>query len=44
MGDDDGEPFDVFDEHPLIADELAEELPPDAIEKLDRFLAEVSAG
>jgi hypothetical protein len=36
--------FDVFDDDPLTADELAEELPPDAIEKLDRFLAEVSAG
>ena len=41
-GDDDD--FDVFDDHPLTADELAEKLPPDAIEKLDRFLAEVSAG
>ncbi|HEU5061279.1 MAG TPA: zf-HC2 domain-containing protein [Kofleriaceae bacterium] len=40
--DEDG--FAVFDDHPLTADELAEELPPDAIEKLDRFLAEVSAG
>jgi hypothetical protein len=45
-GDDDGddEVPDVFDDHPLTADELADELPPDAIEKLDRFLAEVSAG
>ena len=41
---DDGDGFDVFADDPLTADELAEELPPDAIEKLDRFLAEVSAG
>ena len=41
---DDQDGFDVFDEEPLSADQLAEELPPDAIEKLDRFLAEVSAG
>ena len=40
----DGDGFDVFDDQPLTADELAEDLPPDAIEKLDRFLAEVSAG
>ena len=41
---DDGDGFDVFADDALTADELAEELPPDAIEKLDRFLAEVSAG
>ena len=41
---DDADGFDVFADDPLTADELAEELPPDAIEKLDRFLAEVSAG
>ncbi|HEY8144322.1 MAG TPA: hypothetical protein VIG06_16690 [Kofleriaceae bacterium] len=41
---DEGDGFDVFDDDPLTADELADELPPDAIEKLDRFLAEVSAG
>jgi hypothetical protein len=40
----DADGFDVFDDRPLTADELAEDLPPDAIEKLDRFLAEVSAG
>jgi anti-sigma factor RsiW len=43
-GEADGDGFDVFDDQPLTADELAEDLPPDAIEKLDRFLAEVSAG
>jgi len=43
-GEADDPGFDVFDDHPLTADELADELPPDAIEKLDRFLAEVSAG
>ncbi len=42
-GDDDGD-LDVFDDDTLTADELAEELPPDGIEKIDRFLAEVSAG
>jgi len=47
LGDDeDDEPdaFAVFDDDPLTADELADELPPDAIEKIDRFLAEASAG
>ena len=43
-GEADDPGFDVFEDHPLTADELAKELPPDAIEKLDRFLAEVSAG
>ncbi len=43
-GDEDDGAFDVFDDDPLTADELAEQLPPDAIEKIDRFLAEVSAG
>lgn len=43
-GDDDDGGFDVFDDHPLTADELADQLPPDAVEKIDRFLAEVSAG
>lgn len=43
-GDDDDGGFDPFADEPLSADELAEELPPDAIEKIDRFLAEVSAG
>jgi hypothetical protein len=43
-GDDGDGGLDVFDDDPLTADELADELPPDAIEKIDRFLAEVSAG
>ncbi len=43
-GDEDDGAFDVFDDQPLDADELADELPPDAIEKIDRFLAEASAG
>jgi len=43
-GDEDDGAFDVFDDEPLTADELADQLPPDAIEKIDRFLAEVSAG
>jgi len=43
-GDEDDGAFDVFDDDPLTADELADQLPADAIEKIDRFLAEVSAG
>ena len=43
-GGDDDLDLDVFDDDTLTADELAEDLPPDGIEKLDRFLAEVSAG
>jgi len=43
-GGDDDDDLDVFDDDTLTADELAEELPPDGIEKIDRFLAEVSAG
>jgi hypothetical protein len=43
-GDEGDGALDVFDDDPLTADELADELPPDAIEKIDRFLAEVSAG
>jgi anti-sigma factor RsiW len=41
---DEPEAFAVFDDNPLTADELADELPADAIEKIDRFLAEASAG